>query len=66
MTLLHAVLGFIIEANNLISIYMNRTGCPCIGSLFMRRHEYPGHLFLLCKYVKVEMKRGIKKLCLRT
>ena len=41
MILLHVVLGFVIEGkgrNNFISLYMNRTGFPCIGSLFMRKH----------------------------
>ena len=41
MTPLHVVLQFVIEekgTNNLTSLYMNRTDCPCIGSLFMRKH----------------------------
>ena len=50
MTLLHAVLGFVTEAkgtNNLINLYMNRTGCPCIGSLFMRKHM---NTLVTCSY----------------
>ena len=34
MTPLHVVLGFVIDekgTNNLISIYLNRKGCQCIG-----------------------------------
>ena len=41
MTLLHVVLGFVIEAkgtNNFISLYMNTAGFQCIGSLFMMKN----------------------------
>ena len=41
MTLLHVVLGFVIEAertNNFINFYMSRTGFQCIGSLFMTKN----------------------------
>ena len=41
MTPLQVVLGFVIEAkgtNNFISLYVNRTGFPCIGSLFMTKN----------------------------
>ena len=41
MTLLHVVLGFVIEAkgtNNFINLYMNRTGFLYIGSLFMTKN----------------------------
>ena len=71
MILLHVVLGFVIEAigtNNFISLYMNRTGFPCIESLFMTKIINILVICSDCKYVvtwiKSKGKKGIKKLCL--
>ena len=41
ITPFHVVLRSVFEekgTNNLISLYTNRTGCPCIGSLFMKKY----------------------------
>ena len=67
MTLLHVVLGFVIEAkvtNNFISIYTNRTGFQCIGSLFMTKNM---NTLVTCSDCgdmdKMQRKRRDKKLC---
>ena len=58
------MLGFVIEAkgtNNFISLYMNRTGFQCIGSLFMMKNM---NTLVTCSDCgdmdKIQRKEGIK------